>query len=211
MKNLASIILAVFILSSLTSCHILFAKLKATGGVVILKENLEGQYEGDSEDYPDDPNTPNEGTTDAAKIAVNKSIFKDSYSSSSNETGFYIGLAYSDIDISDKISIQPELRFVGVKDFNQIQAPILLKYYFADKFSAYVGPNFAYLLDPPNGLNNFNFALDFGAAYDITNRFSVEARYDWGLTNLLDSRLANSDLKLSSFQIGAAYKFGSNK
>ena len=216
MKNLASIILALFVLSSLTSCHILL-KLKATGGVVILNENVEAEYEDDSEDYPEDTDIPNEDTdipsggTDAAKKAVNKPMANNNYSSSSNEAGFYIGLAYSDIDISNKFSLQPELRFVWVKDFNQIQAPILLRYYFADKFSAYAGPNFAYLLDPPNGLNNFNFALDFGASYDISNKFSVEARYDWGLTNLVDSGIANSSVNLSSFQIGVAYKFRTNK
>jgi len=81
----------------------------------------------------------------------------------------------------------------------------------ANKFNAYGGPNFGFLLDAPSGLTNFNFALDLGLSYDITNNLLVEARYGWGLTNLLDGGNSNNYLKLNNFQLGLAYRFSSKK
>ncbi len=63
----------------------------------------------------------------------------------------------------------------------------MARYEFASKLNAYADPNFGFLIDPPSVLNSFNFRLDIGGSYDITNNFIVEARYNWGLTNLADN------------------------
>ena len=130
-------------------------------------------------------------------------------SSTSSETGFYIGLAFYDdfLQLSDDFSVQPEVNFLIIEDLNQLQVPVLAKYNFADGFNAYAGPNFGFLVDAPNGIKSFNFALDAGLSYDITDNFIIEARYDYGLSNLLDNAIGDSSVKLRNFQVGLAYRF----
>lgn len=123
-------------------------------------------------------------------------------------TGFYIGFIY-DIVIAEKMEIQPEIRFVSVKDFNQFQMPILLKYAISDKFNLFTGPNLGFLVDAPEGVDGFNFALDFGLSYNFVTNFLVEARYNLGLTNLLENGDSDNYLKLNNVQIGLVYQFGS--
>jgi len=199
MKNLFTIVLVTLFLSSM-----LYGQtLKVTGGVNLMSIDVKLSLGngGETDNFP----------TDAAKTAFRKAGEIGQYSGNSNETGFYIGLALSDLTIVGNLEIQPEIRFVGVKDFNQIQTPILLKYNIADKFSVHAGPSFGFLLDSPEGIDSFNVALDFGVAYDFTERFSIEARYDWGQTNLLENGDSDNYLKLSNFQIGVVYSFGSKK
>ena len=191
MKNLFTIVLATFLLSSM-----LYGQtLKVTGGVDLMSIDVK-------------LSSGSGGETDLSFL---KSTTANSFDKSSNETGFYIGLALSDLTIVGNLEIQPEIRFVGVKDFNQIQTPILLKYNITDKFNAHAGPSLGFLLDAPEGIDSFNVALDFGAAYDFTEKFAVEARYDWGQTNLLKNGDSDNYLKLSNFQIGVVYSFGSKK
>ncbi len=195
MKNLFTIFLATFLISSISYSQ----TLKATGGVNLMSIDVKLSSGSGSE------------TDLSTDLSFLKSTTANSFDESSNETGFYIGLALSDLTIVGNLEIQPEIRFVGVKDFNQIQTPILLKYNIADKFSAHAGPSFGFLLDSPEGIDSFNVALDFGVAYDVAEKFSLEARYDWGQTNLLKNGDSDNYLKLSNFQIGVVYSFGSKK
>ncbi len=123
-----------------------------------------------------------------------------------SKSGFLVGIYFTDIDLTDKIEVQPEVDLLLVKDLNEIQAPILLKYNVADKFSVLTGPNFGFLLDAPTGFKSFNFAVDFGAAYDIAEKININARYDLGLTNMLENA-GGASSKLSAFQLGVGYKF----
>lgn len=125
----------------------------------------------------------------------------------SNRTGFYIGIALTDILLTSKLKLQPEVNFIGLKGFNQFQVPILLKYNFTDKFNAYAGPNLGYLLEAPKGLNSLNFAVDFGVSYNITEKILIETRYNLGLTNLLENGNSDDHFKTNNIQIGLAYKF----
>ncbi len=195
MKNLVTIVLAMFLLSSMSYSQ----TLKATGGVDLMSIDIK-------------LSSGSGGETDlSTDLAFLKSTTANSFDKSSNKTGFYIGLALSDLTLVGNLEIQPEIRFVGVKDFNQIQTPILLKYNIADKFSAHAGPSFGFLLDAPEGIDSFNVALDFGMAYDVAEKFSLEARYDWGQTNLLENGDSDNYLKLNNFQIGVVYSFESKK
>jgi len=203
MKNLIVIVLLVFLTLTTSSCA-LFSEAQIKAGYENYQANIKGYIE---EARDTDP--PNDDT-DLAKNSANKADVTKSYSDSSNESGFYVGIALP-ISITEKFGVQPEINYIGVSDFNQIQVPILLKYNFANKFNAYGGPNLGFLVDPPSGLNSFNFALDLGLSYDITNKILVEARYGWGLTNLLDGGDSDNSVKLNNFQIGLAYKFGTKK
>lgn len=123
-----------------------------------------------------------------------------------SETGFYLGVAFTELEISDQIDIQPEINYVSIKDFDQIQVPILARINVAEKFNVYAGPNFGILLDTGEGLKNLNLALDAGLSYDISDDFLIEARYGLGLSNLLENGDSNNSLKLSGFQVGVSYR-----
>jgi len=130
-----------------------------------------------------------------------------SNTTTSSETGFYVGVFFTDIAITDELELQPEVNFVGIKDLNQIQAPVLAKYNVSESFNILAGPNFGFLLDTADGIKSFNMAIDFGISYDISEDFLIEARYDYGLTNLLENGSSDNSIKLSNFQVGVGYRF----
>ncbi|MEC3908002.1 outer membrane beta-barrel protein [Tamlana sp. 2201CG12-4] len=131
----------------------------------------------------------------------------NSISNTTTKSGFLLGIYFTDIELGDKFEIQPEVDFLLVKDLNEIQAPILVKYDIVEKLSVLAGPNLGYLLDAPDGFKSFNFGIDLGAAYDITDKINVNTRYGFGLTNLLENTSGDASSKLSGFQIGLGYKF----
>ncbi len=208
MKNVVTTVFAIALMSTMAYSQ----TIKVTGGVDLMQVKFKlGQIES-----PTDNNPTDNGPTDTAKsIKTSKVLSNEAMSSSfaaiqntRNETGFYLGLALSDISISETLELLPEVRFVSVKDFNQIQVPVLLKYHIVDKLSAVAGPNFSFLLDPSLNTKGFNFALDFGLSYNISDKFSIEGRYDWGQTNLLKNGDSNNYIKINNIQFGIAYSFG---
>lgn len=138
---------------------------------------------------------------------VKEKATQASNTTTSSETGFYVGLFFTDIPITDELELQPEVNFVAIKDLNQIQAPVLVKYNVAESFNILAGPNFGFLLDTSEGIKSFNLALDLGVSYDLSEDFLIEARYDYGLTNLLENGDGNNSIKLSNFQVGIGYRF----
>ncbi|WP_296384366.1 outer membrane beta-barrel protein [Winogradskyella sp.] len=184
--------------------------LKVTGGVDLMSLNT--AFESLTGDNPND--NPDDTTGLPARSALINSKSANSKRSStsiegtSNETGFYLGLALTDIALFSDFELQPEVRFVAVKDFNQIQVPVVLSYGITENFHAYAGPNLAFLLDTGDGVKSFNFALDFGASYDISDKIALDARYDWGQTNLLENGDSNNYIKINNIQFGIVYRFG---
>ena len=107
------------------------------------------------------------------------------------------------------MELQPELNLVSIEPYHQIQAPVLVKYNVAESFNILAGPNFGFLLNTSEGgmYKSFNLALDLGVSYDISEDFLIEARYDYGLTNLLENGSSDNSIKLSNFQVGIGYRF----
>ena len=129
-----------------------------------------------------------------------------SFSETQNITGFYVGVEFEDIDITEKLGVQPEVDFVYFSDWKMFQAPVLIDYEFFEGFKGYFGPNVTLLVDTPSTLDSFGFGLDIGASYEIFENFKLEARYDYGLTDYSNTDFV--EVKFSHFQIGAAYRFG---
>ena len=205
MKTILTTVLMMCLVTSLANSQ----TFKVTGGVNLMSINT--AFQSSTFDIPDD----NDDDTDLpARSALvrsengNSKLLSASTKNTSNETGFYLGLALSDITLFGNFGLQPEVRFVGVKDFNQIQVPVLLSYGITEKLHAFAGPNFAFLLDTGDGVNSFNFALDFGASYDVSEKIAIDARYDWGQTNLLDGGNSNNYIKINNIQFGLTYKLG---
>ncbi|WP_298536313.1 outer membrane beta-barrel protein [uncultured Algibacter sp.] len=191
-------------------------KIKVTGGVNFMDINY--AVSNPNTEPPMD-NTPLPDTDITTKISVSKastslnraSLSSFSYSESSNKTGFYIGLALADINLSNKFELQPEIRFVGVKGFNQIQVPVLVSYHISEQFKAQAGPSLGFLLDTGERVKTTNFAIDFGLSYNISETIAVGARYDWGQTNLLKGGNSDNYLKINNIQVGVSYQFGNEK
>ena len=125
---------------------------------------------------------------------------------STSETGFYIG-AFAEFSISESFSFQPEVLYVSVEDLNQIAIPLLAKFPVSEEFNILVGPSLGIILDTEEGQKSFNFGAEAGVAYDFSENFFVEARYNLGLANLLEDAPSGYSVKLSGFFVGIGYSF----
>ncbi len=128
-------------------------------------------------------------------------------SASQSETGFYLGVLV-DITASEKFHIQPELVLVFIKDSKQLQLPILAKIFVAKQLSLLLGPDVLFDLDSNTaGTKNVGVGFDFGGAYDINKNFSIEAKYNLGMTNLIKNAPSGVNGKISGLFVGLGYKF----
>ncbi|EAR16494.1 MULTISPECIES: porin family protein [Robiginitalea] len=131
-------------------------------------------------------------------------------------TSIFVG-GYVDIGIAEKLNFQPELQYSieGAKDASVsfINLPLMLKYYVVDGFNVQAGPQIGFLVDAEDGdtdgLKSTNFALNFGAAYELPAGFFVDARYNLGLSNIAEEEPGFEDisLKTKGFQLGVGYRF----
>lgn len=49
--------------------------------------------------------------------------------------------------------------------------------------------------------------LDFGASFDVSEDFSLDAKYNFGLANLVEGGGSDSSFKVSGLFVGLGYKF----
>ncbi|WP_347217706.1 porin family protein [Chryseobacterium sp.] len=102
---------------------------------------------------------------------------------------------------------------------NQIQVPISAKYYFIPKFSASVGMNIGFNISSKTkistmfdettgeseGLKTVNLFPFLGAEYKITEKFFVDARYNF---NFFEMNKSNTiPTKVGFLQAGVGYRF----
>ena len=138
----------------------------------------------------------------------------DGVSASESASGFYVG-AFGDFQISEKFNIQPELQFISVSEDGEsssvLALPIMAKVNVAEKFSILAGPQLDLLLDEDaDGIKKFGIGLGAGLAYDITDKFIIDARYVLGLSNRLEDNNFGGvevDTKFNYVQFGLGYKF----
>ncbi len=127
-----------------------------------------------------------------------------------------------------------------IKDKNKttldyIQVPIMFKYYpGASRFNIEAGPQFGYNVyasnkqetsvyangtvntisgktDIKDSVKDFDFGVNFGLGYNVTDNINVGARYYMGLTkvgeNTDNGTTAANDIKNHSFSLGVGYSF----
>ncbi len=198
-KKSIILILAIVFVGTIQSQSIL-QHFNITTGVNLMSFNSKIASTNEETPIPDD------GGAAIKHYFLNKEI--PANNTYNNETGFYLGLCYDNITISEKIKIQPEMRFVAIKDFNQLQIPITLKYEIFKNFNLQTAPNLGFLLNNNENINSLNFAVDFGTSYAVLPNLLFEIRYNWGQTNLSKNE-ANS-LRINNFQIGLVYKLKKN-
>lgn len=117
--------------------------------------------------------------------------------------------------------------YTGDIDFklSYINIPVMFKYYANEKINFELGPQIGFLTsaktetkldgfnqtvkqDAKDFFNSVDFGLVFGAGYDFTEHFFVDARYNLGLANIAKTEDGdNSKLKNSLFSINLGYKF----
>jgi opacity protein-like surface antigen len=125
---------------------------------------------------------------------------------STSETGFYVG-AFAEIGISESFIFQPEILYVSVEELDQIAVPLMAKFPVSEEFNVLAGPALGILLDTEEGIKSLNFGIEAGVAYDISENFLIEARYNLGLANLLEDAPSGYSFKLSGFFAGIGYRF----
>ena len=126
-------------------------------------------------------------------------------SGTETKTGVYIG-GFAEAEISEKFHLQPEILYVSLKDFNQVQVLINAKYEIFDNIKIFSGPNLGFFTSA-NKNDAVNVGLDFGVSYNLTENLSIDAKYNLGLTNFLKLSDDNSSSKLNGLYVGLGYRF----
>lgn len=101
-------------------------------------------------------------------------------------TGFYGGL-FADIKVDEDLSIQPEVLYIVLNDFNFINAPIYMKYEVGSNFSLLVGPSLNYFFD--FFTNKFKIRADIATSYDITSDIDIHLKYTLGFQEITPNGL----------------------
>jgi len=145
--------------------------------------------------------------------------------------GWHAGLL-SHIHITPSFSLQPEVvyssqgaefkRFVNNQDLklklNYVNIPVLLQYNFNNGFRLQGGPQIGFLVNVADKVgdvelnsvsrDNFHtidFSIPLGISYLSESGFGVDARYNLGVTNVVEGTERN--IRNSGFQFGLFYLF----
>ena len=118
-------------------------------------------------------------------------------------TNFHVGLM-AEFKISNKFSLQPELIYSGQGadtnidsegsiGLNYLNIPLIGKYYVTERLSLEAGPQIGFLLSSKGGSINYkdflkstDFGANIGVGYKLDNGLNFGARYNLGLTNIID-------------------------
>jgi len=103
-----------------------------------------------------------------------------------SETGYYGG-TFVDFEIDDFLSIQPEVLYIGLRDFRFLNAPIYAKYQVAEDLYLMVGPSLNYFFDFFN--TKFKVRGDVSASYQMSPTFDAHIKYTLGFDVLAPNGL----------------------
>jgi hypothetical protein len=128
-----------------------------------------------------------------------------------HRNGFAFG-GFLDYSFSESTSILTELQWSaeGAKDddlrADYINLPIQLRFHFGD-LSLGFGPQVGLKVwGKDDGFSTWAVSGILGGAYMITEELFVDARYSYGITNILDTDLTDAKAKNSNIQIGFGIK-----
>lgn len=134
-------------------------------------------------------------------------------------TSYHAGLV-AEIKLLDRFAVQPELLYstqgasyksAGQEFKNELgylSIPVMAKFYLSDSFSLEVGPQASFLLSERNDFDiengeTFEFGVNAGLGFKITENFFIQGRYGLGLTDASK----NADVKNSTVQLSAGFMF----
>ncbi len=142
----------------------------------------------------------------------------------SSKTGFQAGI-FAGIKFTDKVAIQADVLYsqqgaefdYGKFDLNYVNIPIVLKYYLVQGLNIQAGPQFGFILDDDIyvdafGTNSIEANAEksdvsgvVGAGYDFPFGVRVDARYNFGLTDV--TKYDSLEGKNNVFSIALGYSF----
>ena len=147
------------------------------------------------------------------------------------KTSFHLGMLLH-IHVASHFALQPELLYsaqgakynTGLGDFNlkleYANVPVMFQYMFDNGFRLEAGPQIGFLTnaksefngsdsDVKNNMKKIDFGIGAGIGYiNPPTGFGVDARYNYGLSNINDSGTVNSYNR--GFQLGLVYQFQNN-
>lgn len=129
-----------------------------------------------------------------------------------HRNGFVFG-GFVDYGFSDSMSLLVELQYSaeGAKAdalrADYIQMPLMLRFNLGDKFTVGVGPMVSLKTwKNQDAFSTFAFSGIGGIEYMITDELFIDARFSYGITNILDHDLEGIEAKNSNIQIGFGIK-----
>lgn len=135
----------------------------------------------------------------AAKAGINNvTIDVDGFGSVS-ELGFYLGGGYTFTTNGD-IQIEPSVLVSIVDDLTSLYIPVMAKYPISDQFNLQAGPQINYILEDVDE-GAFGLDLGFGAGFNISDQFFVEARYAFEILRDLEGG------NINTLTAGVGYRF----
>jgi hypothetical protein len=152
------------------------------------------------------------------------SIYNDNSSGNDLKPGLHLGLLWH-IHKSENFALQPEVVYSlqGANlpanvtlNLGYVNVPILFQYMFNNGFRLEAGPQIGILVHAESELsgnrddvkNNFkpiDIALAGGIGYVSSSGFGLDARYNYGLSNIND--LSSDRITNRGFQVGVFYLF----
>lgn len=169
-----------------------------------------------------------------AQIKIGPKAGMNAYTLTGDVQGFKSQVSFHfggvlEIPVASGFSIQPEILYSGegakqnangqtVKwQLTYLNVPVMAKYTFGETgFNVEAGPQFGVMMSAKakaggqtqnvkDQLTSFNFALGLGAGWRHKSGFGAGARYNIGLSNVVDS--PNATVKSSGFQLSLSYLF----
>lgn len=134
---------------------------------------------------------------------------------SENASGYYLGFL-ADFKFSENWHLQPSVNYFNAEDSNFLSIPVLVQYYIQNSgFYFQAGPQGTIVLEDNPVTNTFGLDAAFGAGYQITENFFIEARYGIELTNRYNSESmeyaeqydVDLDSGINTLMVGVGYKF----
>lgn len=147
------------------------------------------------------------------KLGANFANISD-VSNMSSKTGFQGG-AFAALKFQ-KVAVQADVLYsqqgakfkFGKFDLDYVNVPIVVKYYLVQGLNVQVGPQFGFLVndDVAEGeTKDMDISGVAGLGYDLPFGIRVDARYNFGLTDV--SKVAGAEGKNSVFSIALGYSF----
>lgn len=127
-------------------------------------------------------------------------------------TSFYVG-GLADFTISEKFHVQPELLYSmeGAEDFeiSYLRIPIMAKYYLMEGLNLQAGPVVGFKVAADDEVDEVTTSTDFGlglgGAYELSSGLFFDARYNIGLSNIID--VDGVEAGTSVIQVGLGFRF----
>lgn len=129
-----------------------------------------------------------------------------------HRNGFVFG-GFVDLGLTETLSLLTELQFSseGAKaddlKADYIQMPIMLRFSVGDNLTFGVGPMASLKTWKNNdAFSTFAFSGIGGVEYMITDELFIDARFSYGITNILDEEIEGLEAKNNNIQVGFGIK-----